>query len=240
MTLRRRQVGLVVAGMVAAILVLILATRTSVPNPEFQGKRISVWFDQLCSGVFSGSPRGEAFPEAYDAFTRMGPDAVPYLIRQLSRNRTGGLENVLLWLRQQTLTRPFMRNLILPSSKRAYAAVALRRMGASAEAATPALMEAWKHDIPEVKNDCVSAMAAILYRERPDLQMGVDMDTAMYQKFEARVVSAAAERFPEVASALQIDFGTKETIAEPDGPANGSPVLRSETNRTSSTAGSRR
>jgi hypothetical protein len=105
--------------------------------------------------------------------------------------------------------------------------VALCRMGGSAEAATPALLEAWKRDIPEVKNDCVSAMAAILYGERPELQGGVGLEMSRYREFEAKVVSDAAGRFPEVTNALRIEFGAKPQIAEDD-PANGSQPIRSE------------
>lgn len=228
MRIKRKGVGLLIAGLGVGILVLILVVLPAPPNPEFQGKKISTWFDQLCSGVFSGTSRGDGFPEAYDAFARMGPDAVPYLVGQLSHRRSSTMEHVMLWLRKQPITRPFVKNAILPSSRRAYAAVALRRMGASAESAIPALMKAWKHDIPDVKVNCVSAMGAIIYWNRPDLQLGEGMDTWAYQKFESKVVSDAARRFPELASALQIDLAAKQITAEQDGPANRSQPIRSQ------------
>jgi hypothetical protein len=170
----------------------------------------------------------------------MGPDAVPYLIEQFKRDRSGRTEGFLLWLRQKSITQPFMKNAILPSSKRAYAAVALRRMGGSAELAIPALLEVWKNDIPEVKNDCVAAMAAILYGEHPELPDGVGLSMSKYREFEATVISDAARRFPEIADALQLDSDAKPQIAEPDGAASGSQPIRSETNPTPSAAGSRR
>jgi hypothetical protein len=146
----------------------------------------------------------------------------------------------MLWLRKQPVTRPLVKNAILPSSRREYAAVALRRMGASAESAIPALMEAWKRDIPAVKVNCVSAMDAIIYCNRPDLQMGDGIDTPTYQKSESRIISDAARRFPKIASTLQIDVAAKEPIAEPDDPSSGTQPIRSDKNSTSPAAGSRR
>jgi len=113
-------------------------------------------------------------------------------------------------------------------------------MGGSAEAAIPALLQAWQHDIPEVRNDCVLALAAILDRERPELRSGVSLEMTRYQEFEANVISDAARRFPEVAGALPIDAEAKPAIAGSDDPARGSHPIRLETNRTSSAAGSRR
>ena len=60
--------------------------------PEFEGKTLSGWFRQLCHGppsiedLFNGESLSDAgkrrsrdFGEACQAFTRMKPDAVPFL-----------------------------------------------------------------------------------------------------------------------------------------------------------------
>jgi hypothetical protein len=244
MKLKQRQVGIAIAGMAGAIfvciLVITLVARSFVPNPEFRGKRVSAWFDQLCSGVFSGTRKGESFPEAYDAFLQMGPEAVPYLTRELSRDRSGSIEKVLLWLRQKPITQPLMRNTILPSSSRTYAAVALRQLGGRAEAAIPALLEAWKRDIPDVKINCFSAMAAILFPERKELRSGIDLDQASYLRFEAGVISHATKRFPEIANTLRIKAEPTPRSAEPEDAANGSQPARAETITTPAADDSRR
>ena len=51
-----------------------------------------------------------------------------------------------------------------------------------------------------------------------------------------------AARYPDQAASLPgvAGYGEHPKITEPDGPANGSQPIRSETNRTSSAAGSRR
>lgn len=211
--------GIAIAGLLPAIVALSLLSVTSVPNPEFRGKRISTWFDQLCLGVFRGTPAADGFPEAYDAFAQMGPEVVPYLVRQLSIDRSGRKERVMLWLKQQRITSPIMWYAIPPSSRRINAAVALGRMGKSAQAGVPALLEAWKNDIPDVKNNCVGAMAAILYGWSAG-QETVGDGSVTEQEFERKVVSGAAERYPDVASALQIAFAAKRQLAEPNGGGN--------------------
>ena len=221
MTRIQRLGGIALVGLLAAIVAFTLLNGTSAPNPEFRGRRISTWFDQLCSGMFSGSPAGDRFPEAYDAFTQMGPEVVPYLAWQLGNDRSQMKESVLLWLKQQRITGPLMQYAILPSSRRTYAAVALRRMGASAETAVPALLKAWKNDIPEVKINCVSAMAAILHAGRPGSETVDGLGAAKYREFERKVVLEAAERFPAMANALQISFPAKGQQAEANGGTNG-------------------
>lgn len=123
MKLTRRQVGLAAVLLAALMLVLSMAV-PGVPDPVHQGKRVSVWFDQLCTGVFTGPGRKDV-GEAYEAFHHMGPEAVPYLVGRLDMDPSGRIEKTLLWLRRYPFTAPLVNNIVLPTSKRHYAQTAL-------------------------------------------------------------------------------------------------------------------
>jgi hypothetical protein len=207
-----------------------------VDNPVFQGKRVSIWFQELCFfGVFESRSNGKQFEEVYDAFSRMGPEAVPYLTQKLRYLRYEPTDKVFLWIKRNRLMRPYTKGIILPSSKRAYAAVALRRMGSSAESAVPALLEAWKHDNPEVKASCVAAMASILYGKPP-----LGMTLSEWNALESKVIADAAREFPDAARAQGISSEITSIMAEPRVAANRSQSILSETNQTSVAAGSGR
>jgi hypothetical protein len=171
-----------------------------VPDPNFEGKKVSLWFNDLCTGVFVGPRRSPDFGAALKAFARMRPDAVPYLTHQLRFGRSGHLEKALLSLRKLNLTAPLFRNIILPSSRRMYAATALREMGASAEAAVPALLDAWNHDDgPNVKTGCVAALGAIFYGTAPK-----DMVLGDWKVYESKVIAEASRRFPAAVSRFSV------------------------------------
>ena len=70
-------------------------------------------------------------------------------------------------------------------------------MGPKAEAAIPALLEAWAHDTPEVKINAVSALQSILRDGHTD-----GATPAEWQKLEASVVTEAARRYPKLAEQL--------------------------------------
>lgn len=200
---RRKRQSLTVAAILAASLMLLWIALPHVPNPRFEGRPVSFWFDDLCTGVFPGPRQASSFPKAFDAFTRMGPGAVPYLTNRLRYGRSGQVEKALLKMRSISFIAPLVKNVILPSTRRAYAATALRQMGPSAEGALPALLEAWKND-PDasLKPGAIAAMVAILYGVPP-----ADMPMSDWQGLEAKVLVDAARKCPEAARGL----GTPQT-----------------------------
>src|SRR5262245_61872147 len=110
MTMRQKQATLLVAGLGGVVLGLLLLSRTNVHNPVFRGKRVSVWFEELCFfGVFGNRSNAGQFHEVYDAFSRMGPDAVPYLTRKLRYLRYGPTDKVFLWIKRNRLMRPYTK-----------------------------------------------------------------------------------------------------------------------------------
>jgi hypothetical protein len=178
-------------------LILVFIALRQPRTPVFEGKPISAWFEQLCCGILGGSS------EAYNAFTRMtsnNSNAVPYLVGRLTYLRASRTEKVVLWLKRNWLTGPFAKDIILPNTRRCYAAVALQRMGPSASSAVPALLEAWKLDIREVQVNCVAALAAILYGRVP----ADGLSPSDWMRFESQTVADAARAFPEAARRLKI------------------------------------
>jgi hypothetical protein len=222
MKLTRRQVGLTAALLAALMLVLSMAV-PGVPDPVHQGKRVSVWFDQLCTGVFTG-PRRKDVGEAYEAFHHMGPEAVPYLVGRLDMDPSGRIEKTLLWLRRYPITEWMVKGVILPSSKRHYAQTALGAMGGSAVKAMPALLKNWTRESPSERANCTATIASIMYAldPSPDLQPKQVRMQAEAQQFERLVIAEAARRYPDAAKALRIGNGAPLKVAEPNRSAGGS------------------
>ena len=106
---------------------------------------------------------------------------------------------VINYLRQHEVSRPLVADLIWPTERRNYAAVALRQMGSNAESAIPALLETWAHDVPEVKLNAVSAMESILRGRSTD-----GASQTEWKELESGVVAEAARRYPRVAVKLGI------------------------------------
>lgn len=186
-----------------AALLLILAWPRS--EPRHQGVPVSAWFRDLCSGVFSGTPRGDHFPEAYAAFTNMNTNVIPYLVNQLRYDRSGIQQQLWEFLKRVPLARAFARNVVLPNDRRNYAAVALRQMGAKAEAAVPALMETWAHDLPDVKVNAISAMESILLGNVSNGATAVE-----WRRLENQVLIEAARRYPQTAAELKLIPGRNQ------------------------------
>ena len=175
---------------------LILLNRTI---PNHAGRPVSAWFQDLYSGVYGGTPKAEKFESAYTEFTRMETNVIPYLTKQLQYDRSGVRLEIVKILRRWSATKPFTANLTWPPEHRSYAAVALRQMGPRAEAAIPALLEAWANDAPEVKVNAVSALESILRGQNTD-----GASPAEWKKLESDVVTEAARRYPSVAEELGI------------------------------------
>jgi hypothetical protein len=189
----------VLTGATAVALVgcFLLFTRTNVPYHA--GRPVSAWFDELCSGVFGGTPKAGGFDSAYAAFSQMKPDAVPYLTKQLRYDRSGIRQKILAFLRRHSIANRFATDFIWPPERRSYAAVALRQMGPSAEAAIPALLETWAHDAPDVKVNAVSALESILHGGSTD-----GASQGQWRTLESAVIADAARRYPRVAVELGI------------------------------------
>jgi hypothetical protein len=168
--------------------------------PEHAGRPVSAWFGDLCSGVYGGTPKANGYVAAYDAFSVMETNAIPYLTQQLRYDRSGRQQKVVVYLRRYAVSKRLGDYLMWPTARRNYAAVALRQMGPKAEGAIPALLEAWVNDVPEVKVNVVSALESILGRTLTD-----GASQAEWKKVEAEVIAEAALRYPRAAEDLGID-----------------------------------
>ncbi len=184
---RNRCFAIASAG--AITLIMLSSSRTHSNDPEFKGKRISAWFQQLCSTNW--------FP-AEEAFSRMTPEAIPYVVGQLKYHSIS--DKAVCWLKQNPAASRFLKRVTEPTKRRCEAAAALRMMGPAAENALPALLAAWKLDpSADVRKNAVYALPPILKRRYPR-DGGVPLSE--WPKFEASMTAEAARRFPEVARRL--------------------------------------
>ena len=167
--------------------------------PDHAGRPVSVWFEDLCSGVYGGTPKASGFAAAYAAFSQMESNAIPYLTQQLRFDRYGLRQMIIGQLRQYAVCKPLTDILMWPTERRNYAAVALREMGPKAEAAIPALLEAWVNDATEVKVNAVAALESILGREPSD-----GLSQSEWKKVESDVIAEAVGRYPKIAEDLGI------------------------------------
>jgi len=220
------------AGLVAVTTALVGLRHSS--DPQFEGKRVSAWFDQL----FSQECNSNNVPISYateGAFKRMIPEvAVPFLAAKLKYNPAW--DELLSWLKQNRFTRRFTRRLIPPADRRLTAASLLLVRGPAASNAVPALLVACKQDPSRrVRMQSVYTMAFVL--DRKPHNGGVLMSD--WARFESAAIAAAAEHYPDTAQKLRISV-QRNMISELGGAANRSQPIRSETNSTSSAAASRR
>jgi hypothetical protein len=159
--LRPTRRTLLLAGAAAAAL-LCLPILQHFREPVYQGRRVGAWFDDLCTGVFPGhDPNGVG--RAAVAFGRMDSNAVPFLLRQLSYDRSGRIERLELAARKVPLLAEVAQRLILPSSKRMYAAVAIQHLGTNAICAlTPLVGDYEREPSHDVRINIIVAMAHIV------------------------------------------------------------------------------
>lgn len=191
----RRSVLSAIIG-AGALMALCLYRFGGDPDPVYSGKPVGRWFDDLCTGVWSGTPKGAPFAAAHLEFARMDSNAVPYLVSRLRYDRSGLLQRCLVQARKVSLGRQLTADAVFPADRRTYAVVALRQMGARAESSVPALLEAWRRDNDEVKLNVVYALETIL--------LGRTTTRATPQeaaKLEADVFAEVARRYPALASA---------------------------------------
>jgi hypothetical protein len=190
----------ILIGFTAVSLVVCFHLLSRSNIPMHAGRPVSVWFQELCSGVYGGNmAKAGGFDAAFAAFSQMAPDAVPYLTSELHYDRFGIRQGVIRFLRRNSITKPYTKNLIFPLDRRCYAAVALRQMGPRAEAAIPSLLEAWAHDAPNVKASAVSALDSILHGTF--LSGGSQKE---WREHESAIIEEAGRRYPAVAHELGI------------------------------------
>ena len=221
------------AGSVAVIGVLVTLWHPG--DPEVEGKRVSAWFGQL----FAKECNSNNVPISYmadGAFERMTPEiAVPFLAAKLRYNPVW--DELFPWLKQNRFTSRFTRRLVAPVDRRLRASSLLRIKGPAASNAVPALLIACKQDPNmRVRRECVYDLAFVLNR-RPR-NGGVLMSD--WPEFESSTIGEAARRYPDIARRLGVTLVQTTKISEQGGSANASQPIRSETNRTSLAAGSRR
>jgi hypothetical protein len=141
----------------------------------------------------------KGFDLAYEAFTKMDSEMIPYLIGQLRYDRSGVIEKVLLLQRRIPIFAGFSKKIVIPTEHRSYAAVALGRMGPKAETAVPALLERWVHDNTSVKSNALASLYSILFNE----ELG-PYSPEKQKLIEEKVISEAARRFHDAAAKLGI------------------------------------
>src|SRR5579859_4654229 len=96
-----------IAGSVAVIGVLVALWHPG--DPEFEGKRVSVWFDQIFSNECNSNNVPISYA-AYGTFERMTPEvAVPFLAGKLKYNPVW--DELSSWLKQNRFTSRFTRRL---------------------------------------------------------------------------------------------------------------------------------
>ena len=208
---RSLSIAFLVLGALSVAVLIIIARLP--PNPVFRGKRISVWHRELCYGVYGGRSKhdDELFVESYNAFGLMGTNAVPYLAAELRYLRSQRVEEVFRCAQRQPIIRPLLRSAVGPTERRCYAAVALRQIGPRAADAIPALLETWKNDCPEVRLNCIYALASIMYGAAP-----AGMPLAEGKAFKERVIIDAAKRYPVLARDLMIPVEISEATNTPN------------------------
>jgi len=199
-----------------------VVTQIAVVNPTdidlFSGsKKLSEWFDQLCTAasVRSGSDMIRAnalMAQAREAILEVGADAVPYLLSQLRIDPTGQVERQLLQMRnsgqRNTVTLDYVDSIILPSTRRIRAARLLGDIGAPAEEALPLLIELWSQDSSLNRTHYSYGVQKILYELNPRPEL-IQKNFGHWQErlaFETNIIAAAVEYCRELPDDLKSRF----------------------------------
>jgi hypothetical protein len=242
----------------------LLVFAAEVPNPIYQGKRLSQWFDEFAVAPAYVTP-------ATLAIQRLGPDAVPYLVQFLRPSETNS------WKKRAALSAlgtlgekgsasvPVLIRCLNDGDLKAQAdaAYTLAKLGAHAKDAIRPLQDYLrKNSAPYNGLAAATALWEIDPHQTPLIVpalINMLMSAGLFE-FDAHVIELLAEIGSAAHQAIPIlQLGLKgvqqedrepiqeaikkiqvKKMDEPGGPANGSQSIRSETNRTSSAAGSRR
>ncbi len=186
---------------------------------HFSGsKKLSEWFDQLCTGALA---RGRdatiranvLMAQARAAISDMGGEAVPYLLSQLRIDSTGQVENQLRQLRnsawENTATLDYLDSIILPSTRRSHAAQLLGDIGAPAGEALPVLVELWSQHSEGNRTPYYLGIQKILHDLNPSPEL-VPKEFSHWSErlaFETNVIAAAIEYCPQLPNDLKSQFG---------------------------------
>ena len=188
----------VCAAVVMAVAVGVI--RKNIKDPYFGGQRISEWHWQLCTGDVV-HPGLDLYNDARWAFSRMGPEAVPFLVSQLNEESTGIADSAVSWLRQRNLGSGILPDTVPASKKRRCAAIALGAMGKNAESAIPALIVYTQNSTnPLDQVYGTSGVSRILFSVDP--KPGVKppeqgwTTTAEWLNFRTNVFAEATRRYP--------------------------------------------
>lgn len=135
------------------------------PEPEYQGRPISYWMEQL-----RASPR--SLDQLVEPFQAMGSEAVPYLVEELRAKESGSDR---LWSSVYAkLPAAIVRRLPWPASSfavRQGAALALEKIG---PVAVPALIQCSNDPNPTVRIYSVRALARVRSRSRDRIAALID------------------------------------------------------------------
>lgn len=143
---RRRIIGIVLLGLLAAILVSFLSTG----EPSYQGRKLSGWLKDLDNQTPTTREK------AREAVGQIGTNALPILLEMVGSRDTG--VKYLLMVCAEKLSMARLR--ITPASERRWRAVlAFRALGSKAESAIPALNELLGEE--DIAYDVTQALAGI-------------------------------------------------------------------------------
>lgn len=193
------------AGIVGLLAVLVVAAWLSEPREPVQdGRALSLWLEDLVS------PFGERRDPARQAVTRLGTNAVPFLIRALqtpdpafgsaaTESRKYLPRQLWVWVMQLARPRAGI-------DRRWPAAVALAALGPAAAPAVPALGHALRDGDPRVSAAAIEALRVV---GPPGLQVVVEAmrtnDVTLLHHLAAavgRAGPAAAEWAPQLVDVL--------------------------------------
>jgi len=190
-----RRIVLLLAAIAAVALSLCLPLLQRLREPVYQGRRVSAWFDDLCSAVFPGHDVSRVSAAAI-AFSRMGSNAVPFLVKQLGYDQSGSIERLEMAARKVPIFAQVANRFVLPSSKRMYAAVAIQHLGTNAICAlTPLVADYEREPSHDVRMNIIVAMAhivAVPTRESWNPAQWQEFERTVLERVRSRQTSAAA------------------------------------------------
>jgi hypothetical protein len=123
-------------GLVATVTICAIAWRVAVPSePSYQGKRLSVWLDELCK--FDSFHQRSQGAEQIKAIRVIGTNAIPWLLREYRQEGSAWR-----WKLNQLLAKqPVFKYRFRDASDRIYRATSgFRALGEVAEPAIPQLL----------------------------------------------------------------------------------------------------
>ncbi len=186
-----------ILSVTAAVVCSIVLERRA--QPVYEGKRIGLWFGDLCVGTYAHDLHGEVFDAAIKkistahlVFSRMDSNAVPYLAAKLI-SHSNIRETIILKGRKLPAVNVMFVKMVPPSHERLFAAEALRNMGTTAEASIPYLLKAGsQEENPAVKLRMLLALANAM-----GLYYSSSYQPPNLKLFEDQILDYARSRYPD-------------------------------------------